>query len=143
MYAYYLRDKVYISIISLQKISKLIDKKKVNPSPYVCFSSIALSADHLWAHPVRCASDRADACSRHTDCLQPFAGPKVPKLHIPSRVTENIGSWTKERRGKKKRKNRDRCFHAIQLLDLQPMKLISNPEIPMLMVWLSTLLSLR
>lgn len=84
-----------ICLILLQKSCKLIYGQKVKASPYVCFSSIAFSADHLRAHPIWRASDRADACSRHTDCLQPFAGPKVPKLHIPSRVTENIGSWTK------------------------------------------------
>lgn len=84
-----------VCLISFQKSRKRIYGQKVEASPYVCFSSIAFSADHLRAHPIWCASDRADACSRHTDCLQPFAGPKVPKLHIPSRVTENIGSWTK------------------------------------------------
>lgn len=83
--------------ISLQKRCKLTYGQKVRASPYISFSSIAFSADHLRAHPVRCARDRADACSRHTDCLQPFAGPKVPKLHIPSRVTENIGSWTRNK----------------------------------------------
>lgn len=86
-----------ICLILLQKSCKLIYGQKVKASPYVRFSSIAFSADHLWAHPIWRASDRADACSRHTDCLQPFASPKVPKLHIPSRVTENIGSWTKNK----------------------------------------------
>lgn len=64
-----------------------------NFSPDVGFSSVTLAADHLWTHPIGCASDRTDAGPRHADCLQPFAGPKVPKLHIASRVPENIGSW--------------------------------------------------
>ena len=50
--------------------------------PDVSFPPVALSTDHLGAHPVRGAGHRADAGARHADGLQPLAGTKVSELHV-------------------------------------------------------------
>lgn len=110
-----------VCLIQLQESCEVMYGQQVKGSPHVRLPPVAFPADHLRAHPVRSARDGADACPRHTDCLQPFAGPKVPKLHIPSRVTENIGTWTETR-------NEDSCFHAIQLLDPQPRERYPTPN---------------
>lgn len=81
-----------VCLIWLQESCEVMYGQQVKGSPHVRLPPVAFPADHLRAHPVRSARDGTDACPRHTDCLQPFAGPKVPKLHIPSRVTENIGT---------------------------------------------------
>lgn len=45
--------------------------------PDICFSAIAFPTNDFRAHPVWCACDRLHSCSRKTDGLKPFAGPKI------------------------------------------------------------------
>lgn len=86
--------------------------QQVQGSPHVGLPAVAFPADHLGAHPVRRAGDRADPCPRHADRLQPLAGPKVPQLHVASRVTQDVGTWSEAQ-------NEASCVQAAQLLDLQ------------------------
>lgn len=64
--------------------------------PHVSFPSVAFSADHLRAHPVRRSRDGFNPGPRHADGLDTFAGPKISKLHISSRISQNIGTWGRE-----------------------------------------------
>lgn len=66
--------------------------------PHISFPSIALSTDNLRAHPVWCSRDRFNPSSRHADGLDAFAGPKISKFHISSRISQNIGTWGEKQR---------------------------------------------
>lgn len=66
--------------------------------PHISFPSIALSTDNLWAHPVWCSRDRFNPSPRHADGLDAFAGPKISKFHISSRISQNIGTWGEKQR---------------------------------------------
>lgn len=66
--------------------------------PHISFPSIALSTDNLWAHPVWCSCDRFNPSPRHADGLDAFAGPKISKFHISSRISQNIGTCGEKQR---------------------------------------------
>lgn len=61
-------------------------------SPDIGLPAVALSADHLRAHPVGGAGHRADAGARHADGLQPLAGTEVSELHVARRIPQNVGT---------------------------------------------------
>lgn len=62
-------------------------------SPDIGLPAVALSTDHLRAHPVGGTGHRADACARHADGLQPFAGTKISQLHVARWIPEDVGTW--------------------------------------------------
>lgn len=64
--------------------------------PDISLPAVALSTDHLRAHPVGGAGDRADAGARHADGLQPLAGTKISKLHVARGIPQDVGPWEPE-----------------------------------------------
>lgn len=64
--------------------------------PDISLPAVALSTDHLRAHPVGGAGHRADAGARHADGLQPLAGTEISELHVARRVPEDVGTWEPE-----------------------------------------------
>lgn len=68
--------------------------------PDISFPAIPLSADDLWAHPVRCTCHWLNARSGQADGLEPSTRSKVTQLHITRRVPKDIGTYMNERMGK-------------------------------------------
>lgn len=61
--------------------------------PHISFPPISLPVDDFRAHPVGGASDRLDACTRHADGLDTFAGSKVSQLHVSRGVSQDVSTW--------------------------------------------------